>query len=68
MRNGDNEHALIADLEQQVEGKTLEDTLPDGVVEEGKRARRAHDPRFRFLYGSQESPSKALTPSFVKPG
>ncbi|MGD0950579.1 MAG: hypothetical protein ABSA52_24580 [Candidatus Binatia bacterium] len=68
MRNGNDKEAFTVDSEQKAEGKSGKHALPDGVVEEGKRVRRAQNPRFRFLYGSQESPAKALTPPFVEPG
>jgi len=68
MRNRDDKQLFVVDSEQNGEGKADKDALPDGVVEEGERVRGAHDLRFRFLYGSQESPSKALAPPFVELG
>ena len=68
MRNRNDKQAFIVDSEQKAEREPGKHALPDGVVEEGKRVRRAHNPRFRFLYCSQESPSKALAPPFVEPG
>ena len=68
MRNRNDKQAFIVDSEQKGEWKSGKHAFPDGVVEKGKRVRRAHDPCFRFLYGSQESPSKALAPPLLEPG
>jgi hypothetical protein len=68
MRNRDDKQAFIVDSEQKRERKPGKHALPDRVIEEREQVRRAHHARFRFLYGSQESPSKALAAPFVEPG
>ena len=68
MRNGDDKHGFILDLEQDVEREPGKHALPDRVVEERKRVGRAHNPGFRVLQGFQEAPSKALAPPFVELG
>ncbi len=68
MRNRNNKEGFILDLEQEVEREAGKHTLPDWGIEEGKRLRRTRNPRFRVLYGSQESPSKTSAARFVEPG
>ena len=68
MRNRNDKQAFIVDSEKKAEGEPGKHAFPDGVVEERKRVGRAHNPHFRLLYCSQESPSKALAPPFVEPG